>query len=348
MAQIFDLLSAILHPRRAAGVCVALLAALLTTMPTSAQVLPSFGGDRAGTIGFQFLKIPVDARSAGMGQTAAANAFDASSLFWNPALAAQASGAQVGFTHTAYYADVSLEYAAATVPLRRAGLTVGISVQALNSGDMDETTELQPFGTGRTFRFTDVAAGLSVSQSLTDLFSYGVTAKYVRESVADVTANTVVFDLGVFYRVGTTGAQMGVAIRNFGLDAAFEGELTRTTLDGVVTETDFESVTPPTTFLLGLNYTALRDVAQHDLQVSGQLTNPADNAETFNVGAEYMWNELLILRAGYRFAVEEYSWPSFGAGLMLPIDLLQMRFDYGFSRLDRLGAIHRVGLNVQL
>src|SRR5690606_11139409 len=172
-------------------------------------------------------------------------------------------------------------------------------------------------------------------------------AKYVRESVAGIAANTVVFDLGVFYRIGTTGAQMGVAIRNFGSDAGFEGDLERTTLDGVVIEDDFESVTPPTTFLLGITYQMLRHAAQHDLMVSGQLSNPADNAETFNIGAEYTWNDLLILRGGYRFAVEEYSWPSFGAGLMLPLPVA-LRFDYGFNRLDRLGTVHRVGLNVRL
>lgn len=312
-----------------------------------AQVLPSFGRDRAGTIGFQFLKIPVDARSAALGETVVSNAFDASSLFWNPALAAQEQSLQLGVTHTAYFVDVTLDYAAVTYPLNRGGFVLGASVQALNSGDMDETTEFAPFGTGRTFRFTDLGVGLTVSQTLTDLFSYGVTAKYVRESVAGIAANTVVFDLGVFYRIGTTGAQMGVAIRNFGSDAGFEGDLERTTLEGTVIEDDFESVTPPTTFLLGITYQMLRHAAQHDLMVSGQLSNPADNAETFNIGAEYTWNDLLILRGGYRFAVEEYSWPSFGAGLMLPLPVA-LRFDYGFNRLDRLGTVHRVGLNVRL
>ena len=320
---------------------------LLPAVPAAAQVLPSFGRDRAGTIGFQFLKVPVDARSAALGQTVVSNAFDASALYWNPALASQGDGIQVGFTHTAYFVDTNMDYAAAIVPVGRAGFVVGTSVTMLNSGDMDETTEFEPFGTGRTFRFIDLGVGLTVAQTLTDLFSYGVTAKYVRESVADVTAQTVVFDLGVFYRVGTTGAQMGVAIRNFGGDAGFEGELERTTLGGPVVETDFADVTPPTTFLLGISYQLLQGDPQHNLQISGQLTNPADNAETFNVGAEYVWNDLLILRAGYRFAVEEYTWPSFGAGLNLPLGV-DARFDYGFNRLDRLGSVHRIGLNLRL
>ena len=339
--------------RGATGSCLGLglVLLLMAVLPAHAQVLPSFGRDRAGTSGFQFLKIPVDARAAAMGETVVANAVDASALFWNPALAAQTDRVHVGFSHTAYYADVSIEYAAVSYPLRRFGLTLGASVQALNSGDMDVTTEFRPFGTGETFRFVDLAAGLTVAQTLTDLFSYGVTAKYIRESVADLATNTLLFDLGVFYRIGTSGVQMAVAIRNFGPDGRPDGELTRTVVgEGTVVEDDFASLTPPTTFLLGVSYRALQSSARNDLLVSGQLTNPNDNAESLNLGVEYTWNGLLVLRGGYRFGVEEFTVPSLGAGLLLD-DLLgpvALRVDYGFNQLDRLGTVHRVGLNLGL
>ena len=73
------------------GIALAALAVclLVPLLPARAQILPAFGNDRKGTAGFQFLKIPVDARAAAMGETVVANAFDASALFWNPALAAQ-------------------------------------------------------------------------------------------------------------------------------------------------------------------------------------------------------------------------------------------------------------------
>lgn len=330
------------------SLCILLV--LLWTTPALAQIVPSFGGDRAGTSGFQFLKIPVDARSAALGQTVAANAFDASSLFWNPALAAQSSGLQVGFNHTAYFVDVSVQYASLLYTLNQTGITIGASLHTLNSGDMDVTTEFQPFGTGETFEFTGVAAGLTVAQSLTDLFSYGLTAKYVRESVAGLETNTVVFDLGVFYRVGSTGAQMAVAIRNFGLDGTPEGDIQRTVIGDItsVLEDDFESMTPPTTFLMGFTYNVFQANDQHELLLSGQLNNPNDNAENWNAGVEYTWNETLILRTGYRFGVEEYTTPSFGVGLVIPYLGPDLRFDYGFSRLDRLGSINRIGINLHL
>lgn len=337
--------------RSLALVLVVLAATIALPRVAVAQLIPAFGNDRAGTAGFQFLKISVDPRSAALGETVAASAMDASALYWNPALAAQVDRPQIGFSHTEYWDDVRLHYLAGIYHVRRLGLTVGASLQALNSGDMDVTTEFQQTGTGETFRFIDVAAGLTVSQQLTDLFSYGVTAKWVHESVAGLQANTAVIDLGIFYRVGDTGAQMAVVIRNFGFDGSLKGTLDRQILggNGSQTETDFENMTPPTTFSLGITYDVLRNHVSNRLLVSGQLNNPNDNAENLNIGAEYIWNNTLALRAGYRFGVENFEIPSFGAGFIAPdVAGVQVRLDYGFNHLDLLGAVHRVGINLGL
>jgi hypothetical protein len=329
---------------------VLILAGMVLVQDAVGQVLPSFGGDRAGTSGFQFLKIAVDGRSAAMGETVVANASDASALFWNPALAARTDFLQVSAHHTAYFVDVNMEFLAVTFRPKGTSIAFGGSLQTLSSGEMNVTTEFQPFGTGETFAFRDLATGLTFSQSLTDLFSYGVTAKYVRESTAGISTSTVVFDLGVYYAVGTTGAAMGVAVRNFGVDGKPSGEISRTIIGdpGQVVESDFESITPPTTFLLGFSYELLQSQDMNDLTISAQLNNPNDNAENWNVGVEYGWNRILMLRAGYRFGIEEYDLPSFGAGINIPYEGRSLRFDYGFSRLNRLGAVHRVGLNLAL
>ena len=333
---------------------LAALALVALALPARAQFFPNFGEDRAGTSGFQFLKIPVDARGAALGGTVAATADDASALYWNPALSAR-GGAQAGVATARYVADVALHYAGGYAPVRTplGTFTLGLSLQALDSGEMDVTTEFSgPEGTGETFRLVDVAVGLTVAQALTDLFSYGLTGKFVRESTADVSTTAGLLDLGVAYRVGDTGVRFGVAIRNFGFEVAPSGEITRVGLDGAVTETGFDGVEAPTTFLLGVSYEPLQALGYaggpHALTLSGQLTNPNDNAERFNLGAEYVWNGLLALRTGYEFGLEEASAPSFGAGLVVPGLGPELRIDYGFNRLDRLGNIHRVGLNLRL
>ena len=58
----------------------------------------------------------------------------------------------------------------------------------------------------------------------------------------------------------------------------------------------------------------------------------------------HVWQELLALRLGYRFGIEEYTVPSAGIGLNLPFLGPDIRFDYGFSQIERLGTIHRISL----
>lgn len=321
------------------------MALFLASGAASAQFLPSYGGDRAGTSGFQFLEVAVDPRGAALGGTAVATADDASSLFWNPALAARGGNTQVGLAQLAYYADVSMTYGAVT---RKVGpFALGAHVQALDSGEMDVTDEFSgPAGTGQTFSYVGIVGGLTVSQALTDLFAYGVTAKFVRESAADVAMDAALVDLGVHYKVGTTGANIGIAIRNFGLNGVASGNLPRTTVGGeTVAEDEFEDLVPPTTFLLGMSYDVMRGAGDHALTVSGQLTNPNDNSEQFNLGTEYVFADLLAVRAGYAFGVEEADLPTFGFGVNVPgLGNRTVRADYGFAQLNRLGTAHRIGV----
>ena len=135
------------------------LALLAVSDVAEAQFLPSYGGDRAGTSGFQFLEVAVDPRGAALGGTAVATAADASSLFWNPALATRGGDTQVALAQLAYYADVSMTYAAAT--RRVGGFTLGAHVQALDSGEMQVTDEFSgPAGTGQTFSYVGIVGGL--------------------------------------------------------------------------------------------------------------------------------------------------------------------------------------------
>lgn len=324
------------------------LLVLCSAHNASAQLLPSLGGERSGTSGYQFLKIPVDARAASLGESVVATAFDISALYWNPALASHMDGIQVGFYHTAYFVDVNLEFVGVNYKFPGSNISMGASLQTLNSGEMAVTTEFEPFGTGEKFRLIDVAAGLTFSQQLTDLFSYGITTKYIQESVAGISSNTVAFDMGIHYAVGSTGARMGVSVRNFGLDGTPKGDLERTIIgpNPIKVESEFEVLTPPTTFHMGFAYDLLQSSANSSATISAQLNNPNDNAENWNVGAEYGWKNLLFLRTGYRFGIEEITVPSFGLGLYAPISTATFKFDYAFNQLERLGTVHRLGMSV--
>jgi hypothetical protein len=334
---------------RLAPLALAAAAALspAVTPGAEAQILPKFGEDRAGTAGFLFLRVPADPRTAALGESVAAGSADATALFHNPALTARAGrhGATGGVTR--YYADTQLFYAGAYTTL--GGFTLGLSTQAFSSGDMAVTTEFDPDGSaGQTFAMQSGAVGLTAGQALTDLFSYGVTVKYAVESVAEVQYDAFLADLGVFYRIGETGVQLGMAIRDFGLDGTPSSDLTRPTLDGPQNVEDLTNVTAPTTFLLGVGYRVPLPSSQHDLQLLTQLVNPNDNAERFNIGAEYTFARVLTLRGGYQVGREFHSVPSLGFGVQAPGFGPEIRADYGFTRHDLLGSVHRVGVTLGL
>lgn len=318
-------------------------------------IFPSFGSSRSGTSGFQFLKIGVDARSAGMAYSNIADSRDASSLFWNPALSAQMDQSQFFIGHTAYFTDISLNYGAYVH--RTGNFAIGGSLIYLDSGEMSETTEFQPTGTGRTFRTVHMAAGLTFAQELTSLFSYGLTLKYLDERIEEIQSRSAVVDIGFFYRVGTTGLRFAVGINNFGIDANPSGETRRlpgphethkpADSDGYLVFDDFETISPPTTFNLGAAFDAYRSELIN-VTVTGQVINPNDNAERFSLGTELSFMDQFFVRTGYEFGVDEIYLPNFGAGFELPFRSYSLGLDYGFAARERLGTLHRFSLKFNL
>lgn len=307
------------------------------------NIIPSFGSARSGTSGFQFVKISVDPRSAAMGNSASADVFDASALYWNPAMAIQIGKSQYMASQTSYFVGINQYYSAYVHRLKNTA--IGFSLQFLDSGEIDETTEFKPFGTGRTFRTLHYTLGLSVSQKLTDLFSYGITAKFMHERIEEIETMTGAIDFGFFYKVGDTGLRFTVSVNNFGFDATPSGKTERLTLNGNVIEDTFEDVTPPTTFLLGTAYDLFSNEI-FDVTVTAQLNNPSDNAERFAIGAEVGFMNKIYGRTGYEFGVEEIKLPSFGVGVKQEVSGYIIAADVGYTVYERLGNITRFGFNI--
>ncbi|MFN1834818.1 PorV/PorQ family protein [Balneola sp. MJW-20] len=323
----------------------AALVLVLSVSATAQSILPNFGGDRSGTSGFQFAKIIVDARSASMGSSNMADAFDASSLYWNPALASRMESSEFMAGHTVYFADINMEYL--SYVQRKGKFAFGASVQYLNSGDIKETTEFQPFGTGRTFRTIHMNVGLTASHAITELFSYGITVRYLMERIEEVEIKTGAIDFGFFYTVGETGLRFAVGINNFGLDTSPSGTTIRETTQGNEEVSDFADVSLPTRFNIAAAYDAFEN-EQNKLVITGQITNPSDNSERVGLGVEYGFMKQFFLRSGYEFGREERIIPSFGAGIKVPFAGRSFSADYGYTQFDRLGTVHRVALRVAL
>jgi Type IX secretion system protein PorV len=326
----------------------ALIIFLCAAQLGKAQLLPSFGDSRIGTTGFQFLKIAPDARSVGMATSYIAVVNDVSAVYWNPAGLTKTDtfDFNVMAGHTAYYGNTTLNHLAASYKIGTESY-LGFGLVYFNSGIMDVTTEYMPFGTGQTFRAVDVALGLSFAQALTESFSFGATAKYVFEGIAGININTVVFDFGFQYDVGLANTRFAVSMNNFGFNATPQGTIEVDKGNGPETVDNFEQVSTPSVFRLGIAWDPIKK-DKNLLTLSAQLNHPTDNNETLGIGTEYVWNNLLFLRAGYLIGEDETGLPYFGFGLKLKRRFGALLFDYGFNNKSRLGIAHKFSIGVSL
>lgn len=321
------------------------IAALLLAVQANSQILPSFGDSRSGSTGMQFLKIAPDARSLSMGGAFVAVANDVSAMYWNPAGITQTDTGKINvqISNTRYFGDITANYAGIVAKVGKMSY-IGAQVFAMNYGTMDETTEFDPKGTGRTFSISNYYMGLTFAKVLTNNFSFGINGRYANEGFPGITIHNVLFDLGLKYDVGVKNACFGINFSNFGFNVKPDGKAQILKFNGTTDITNFTTVTVPGIFRLGAAFDPI-NVNKHNLKVAAQLNHPTDNNETYGVGAEYSFKRMLYGRLGYEFASDErYTAPSAGFGAKLRRNFGGVSFDYGFLAKSRLGNIHRITL----
>jgi len=311
---------------------------LISFLDVKAQLFPTLGGQRAGISTAQFLKIGVGGRATALGDAFVAIANDASALYWNPAGLVQFENNQVIFSHNQWLVDINHEFLGAVYHLGK-NHALGLSLIALNMDDMPVTTEFSPFGTGEFFGFSDIALALTYSQKMTDKFSFGVTVRYIEETLDKLKMRGVMLDLGTYYWTGLGTTRFAVTVSHFGAEMAPDGTVN---LIGNGEKSDWQSFSPPTMFRLGFAFEPYQS-EEHTITTSIQLNHPNDNSENFALGLEYIWKNILFLRGGYKFNTDEQNF-SFGAGLNLPISIAQFTLDYSFTNFERLGSAHRFSI----
>jgi len=203
----------------------------------------------------------------------------------------------------------------------------------LHFADMPVTTEYHPYGNGETFSYNDLVAGLTASLKMTDRFSFGVTAKYAAEELADLQMAGVLLDLGTFYWTGYKTLRLAAAMRNFGNDLRPSGAYLRRKTSGA-TESSYQAFSPPTLFTLG----AAMDVYQrrlHRVTAAVQMNHPMDDQENFLLAGEYRFRTLFAVRGGYRTNAAENQW-TFGAGARFLLKGVQLKVDYAYADFTHL------------
>src|SRR2546426_7610390 len=189
----------------------------LVTTPAIAQF--RLGSQRAGTSAAAFLKMAVGARASGLGEAFVAVANDPTAIYWNPAGVASLQRPEVLLAHVEWAGDIRYEYVSYVMPSQRFGGSFAFQLGSLHT-EMDETTEFEPLGTGRSFIFSDIVAGAVYARRWTDKLLVGAGAKYVREDdgsdVGGPVTQAVLFDMGSIYYLGYGSVRIATSLTNFG------------------------------------------------------------------------------------------------------------------------------------
>lgn len=309
-----------------------LLIALLAVSLTSVYA----GNDnRIGTAGAQELRIPVGSRGTAMGGSIIADVYGVESMFWNPAGMANLIGTEAMFSHQPYIADIDVNYVGAATAIEDFG-TLGAAVKVVSIGDMEETTWDYPDGTGRIFSPSLSVLTVGYAKELTARVSFGVSGSFINERIHEVSATGISFDIGFLYRPGWQGMSLGLTIKNYGPKMKFSGKGFNYTDDnGRQVSPESESFDLPSSFNVGLSWDFL-DMGTNFAKVTGNFMSNNFSQDAFQGGFEYMYNDMLSLRAGYNYSDQE-DWQygfSFGAGVMVDIGGTDVTFEYTWSEVD--------------
>lgn len=304
-----------------------------------------YAGDmaRVGTTSGTQLLIPVGARSLAMGGAVLGAVNGAEAMYWNPAGIAYSQKSEVLFNNMSYIADINVNYLALVFNGKSLG-AFGLDIKSLGFGDIEETTELQPDGTGNTYSPSFVVVGLSYSRLLTDRITAGVTGKVIHESVMQTTASTFAFDLGVQYTFGNN-IKVGVVMKNVGGKLQYSGKNLERTFEiqstSLITDVGYFSGVPlasdiPSVFSFGVSYVANIN-EDNALLFNGAFANHNAGSDIAIGGLEYGFKDFFFLRGGYEYQTQSQDdqifGASFGAGLKYPLGGFTFVLDYAFRQL---------------
>jgi long-subunit fatty acid transport protein len=313
---------------------------------------------KTGTTIGTFATIEPSARIAAMGNAGVAIPDPIQSVFYNPAALSSIERPAVQFTHSFWFADISINYVALALPAGNIGKFFG-SLQSLDSGDMDVRTVAQPLGTGERFSVQDLALGIGYARDVTDRFGAGIQVNYLSETIWHSSMDAVTFSIGTLYRLTDGGMMLGASLTNFGTDGQFDGRDLAIEYDNNPDTHGDNSALPgsqttgefpvPILFRVGLSYPQrLSDSSRLLVVVDAQ--HPNDNSESLSAGWEWMWKESFAVRAGYQNIDQQDSEVGLTAGVGLRGKWSERRFhfDYAWGYHTTLSETHRLTFVVGL
>ncbi|MBI5554455.1 MAG: PorV/PorQ family protein [Elusimicrobia bacterium] len=277
----------------------------------------------AGTTSGIILRESIGARGLAMGEAFVGVASGTETIFWNPAGLAAKEEPELSAMYFKEIVDLGLMSIQYAQPLAGQG-GIGLAIESFSAGDM-ELNYLD--GTSKSVKAqNDYIINLAYGKKLGAGFSAGTNVKYLNSTLAEAeTASAVAVDISGLYQVAAVpGLALGINLQNIGTGLKY------------IDETD------PLPFIIKAGAAYQKEIKNNILTISGDIHKPRELSARFNVGAEYLYNHIIALRAGYKF---NYDMDSFTAGFGVKINRYSL--DYAFAPKGALGDNHRLSLGIQ-
>ncbi|MGE5399331.1 MAG: PorV/PorQ family protein [Ignavibacteriales bacterium] len=323
---------------------------------TEAQIFRDI--TKVGTTAAQFLKIGAGARALGMGGAYAAVSDDIYSTYWNPAGIANSQGSgQASFNHAQWLADIRYDYAAGSVNIDGMG-TFFLTLTSMGVPEEKVRTFEYPEGDGRYWDASAIAIGFGYARKLTDRFSIGFQAKYIKETIWNSSANGFALDVGTYYITPFNDMVIGASISNFGSKMQLEGRdiqfnydpdgSPNTGANNVPSLYEMGQYDLPLSFKIGLSMDAIK-TRYFRVKAAIDASHPNDNNEYVNAGVEVAYDETFFVRGGYKslFLNDSEQSYTFGAGLNYELSPgFKVSVNYAYGSYNRLKNIQYVDLGI--
>lgn len=251
------------------------------------------------------------------------------------------------------------------------GGALGVSIMALDFGDIPVTTTEQPEGTGATFSPRFFNLGLGYSYTFENHISVGFLFRSISESIADLSGSAFAVDAGVQYVAGEKdNFKFGISLRNIGGRMQYKGEGLSFSSSIPLGSGSYNLASNrraagfelPSLLNIGLSYDfLLGSVAR--LTPLGNFTSNAFSQDQIGGGLEFAFKEMLILRGAYLASVgataegtpEQSLYSGLSAGVTLDVPVKKdapngTRFgiDYGYRASTIFGGTHNVAIRLSL
>jgi hypothetical protein len=285
----------------------------------------------SGDVGNSWLKIDPSTRNASMGEVLGAVQDDADAVDINPAGIGLGRGGEISFSQNFWAQGLSVSHL--------------VYNQSLGNGDgFSLAGDYTNFGTIPIYTVTGSVIAANGSESPMGLNFYagyglhlgagwrlGLTAHYIYDNIQpSFPGSTGAVDGGLLYQIPGTGLALSGVLSDLG--------------------SNLDTASLPLQLKTGAAYSFGNESSIHALTLAAQRDWSLISASvsSFGVGAEYWYENLIAVRAGYRItdsgSVTGVTGLTFGAGVRYK----DWQLDYAMATMGDFGTSNQIALSLKL